>query len=88
MPTFEEDLTKLEGVVERLERGELTLDESVRLFEEGVRLSNACKVELEKAEGRIQVLVESPGGKMRTAEMELNGDDDDEIGLDEDDDEE
>ena len=58
MASFEEQLTALEGVVERLERGELTLDESVRLFEEGVRLSEACKKELETAEGRIQVLVE------------------------------
>jgi exodeoxyribonuclease VII small subunit len=36
----------------------LTLDESVRLFEEGVKLSEACKKELEAAEGKIQVLVE------------------------------
>ena len=58
MASFEEQLTALEGVVERLERGELTLDESVRLFEEGVKLSEACKKELEAAEGKIQVLVE------------------------------
>jgi exodeoxyribonuclease VII small subunit len=62
MAKFEEKLTALEAVVERLERGELTLEDSVRLFEEGVHLSNACKVELEKAEGRIQVLVETQGG--------------------------
>ena len=43
MASFEEQLTQLEAVVDRLERGELTLDESVRLFEDGVRLSNACK---------------------------------------------
>jgi exodeoxyribonuclease VII small subunit len=71
MAKFEEDLTKLEGVVERLERGELTLDESVRLFEEGVRLSAACKKELEQAEGRIQVLVEGKSGRMQVAEMDL-----------------
>ena len=58
MASFEEQLTALEGVVERLERGELSLDESVRLFEEGVKLSEACKKELEAAEGKIQVLVE------------------------------
>jgi exodeoxyribonuclease VII small subunit len=62
MASFEEQLTALEGVVERLERGELTLDESVRLFEEGVKLSEACKKELETAEGRIQVLVERGRG--------------------------
>ncbi len=58
MASFEEQLTALEKVVERLERGELSLDESVRLFEEGMKLSEACKVELESAEGRIQVLVD------------------------------
>ena len=58
MAGFEEQLAALEVVVERLERGELTLDESVRLFEEGVKLSEACKKQLEAAEGKIQVLVE------------------------------
>ncbi len=71
MATFEDRLTALEVVVERLERGELTLEDSVRLFEEGVNLSSACKLELEKAEGRIQVLVESQHGGMQAAEMEL-----------------
>jgi exodeoxyribonuclease VII small subunit len=84
MASFEERLTALETVVERLERGELTLDESVRLFEEGVHLSNACKLELEKAEGRIQVLVETQGGGVQVAEMDLE---DDEIDEDEDGDE-
>jgi exodeoxyribonuclease VII small subunit len=62
MASFEEQLTALEGVVERLERGELSLDESVRLFEEGVKLSEACKKELAAAEGKIQVLVERGRG--------------------------
>jgi exodeoxyribonuclease VII small subunit len=76
MAGFEEDLTKLEAVVERLEKGDLTLDESVRLFEDGMKLSEACKAELEQAEGRIQVLAESKGGAMRAAEMDLE----DEVG--------
>ena len=71
MPNFEEKLTSLEAVVERLERGDLSLDESVKLFEEGVRLSNACKQELEQAEGRIQLLVESPGAQTQVTEMSL-----------------
>jgi exodeoxyribonuclease VII small subunit len=80
MAGFEDRLTALEAVVERLERGELSLEESVRLFEEGVHLSNACKLELEKAEGRIQVLVETQGGGVQVADMDL---DDDEIDEDE-----
>ena len=75
MAKFEEQLAKLETVVEKLERGELPLEESVRLFEEGVKLSEACKQELEKAEGRVQVLVQGPKGMMRAAEMELGEDD-------------
>lgn len=71
MASFEEQLTRLEAVVDRLERGELTLDESVRLFEDGVRLSTACKRELDAAEGRIQVLLETPSG-MRATPMELD----------------
>lgn len=71
MASFEEQLTALETVVERLERGELSLDESVRLFEEGVKLSQACKKELEAAEGRIQVLVETGSGGVRVAELEV-----------------
>ena len=77
MASFEEQLTALEGVVERLERGELSLDESVRLFEEGVKLSEACKKELEAAEGRIQVLVER--GRALVA-VDLDVDEDVDVG--------
>jgi exodeoxyribonuclease VII small subunit len=75
MAKFEDKLTALEAVVERLERGELTLEDSVRLFEEGIHLSNACKLELEKAEGRIQVLVETQGGGVQVAEMDAEEED-------------
>ncbi len=78
MAGFEDRLTALEAVVERLERGDLTLEESVRLFEEGVHLSEACKLELEKAEGRIQVLVETRGVGVQVAEFEAEADTDEE----------
>jgi exodeoxyribonuclease VII small subunit len=64
-------------VVEKLERGELSLDESVRLFEEGVTLSDACKKELEEAEGRIQVLVDR-GSRMVAADLEVEIEEDEE----------
>ena len=57
MKSFEEQLTELEQVVEQLERGELSLEDSVTLFERGVKLSDACKSQLASAESRIQVLV-------------------------------
>jgi exodeoxyribonuclease VII small subunit len=71
MANFEEQLTQLETVVERLERGDLSLDESVRLFEDGMKLTSACKKELEQAEGRIQVLVEGKSGKMQPTDLEM-----------------
>jgi exodeoxyribonuclease VII small subunit len=72
MASFEEQLTALETVVERLERGELSLDESVRLFEEGVKLSNACKMELEAAEGKIQMLVGQGNGEAKVVDLDVD----------------
>ena len=83
MANFEEQLTQLETVVEQLERGDLTLDESVRLFEDGMKLSSACKKELEQAEGRIQVLVEGKGGKMKPTDLELDKAEDEDIEVEE-----
>ena len=74
MATFEEQMNALEAVVEKLERGELTLDDSVRLFEEGVRLSRACKAELDTAEGRIEVLMAPETGSVRTQPLEVEAD--------------
>lgn len=57
MKSFEEQLTELEQVVAQLERGELSLEDSVTLFERGVTLSDACKSQLASAESRMEVLV-------------------------------
>lgn len=77
MADFEQKLTALEAVVEKLERGDLSLDESVRLFEEGVTLSDACKKELEAAEGKIQLLVER-GNRMSVTDLNIEIEEDDE----------
>ena len=82
MANFEKHLTQLESVVEKLERGDLTLDESVRLFEDGMKLSGACKQELEQAEGRIQVLVEGNGGAMKPVDLEMDKAEGDEMDAD------
>lgn len=65
MPSFEESLTKLEEIVAQLERGDLTLEESVKLFEEGTRLSAACRQQLEEAEGKVETLVRQRDGSMK-----------------------
>jgi exodeoxyribonuclease VII small subunit len=74
MAKFEANLTALETVVERLERGDLSLEDSVKLFEEGVVLSDACKEELDSAEGRIQILLERGDGRRVPGDLELERD--------------
>lgn len=65
MATFEESLKNLETIVDQLERGDLPLEDSIKLFEDGVCLSNACKKELEAAEGKIQILLKQKDGSMK-----------------------
>jgi exodeoxyribonuclease VII small subunit len=73
MATFEEQLKTLEGVVERLEKGDLALEESLTLFEQGIALSDACKKELDSAEGRVQVLLQR-GRTMEAEDLVLEED--------------
>jgi exodeoxyribonuclease VII small subunit len=65
MPSFEESLRKLETIVDQLEKGDLPLEDSLKLFEEGVGLSSVCKQELEAAEGKVQMLVKQRDGSMK-----------------------
>ncbi|SDF28809.1 exodeoxyribonuclease VII small subunit [Terriglobus roseus] len=73
MATFEEQLKSLESVVERLEKGDLPLEESLAFFEQGVALSESCKKELDTAEGRVQVLLQR-GRKMEAEDLALSED--------------
>jgi exodeoxyribonuclease VII small subunit len=66
MPTFEESLKKLEAIVEQLEKGDLPLEESLKLFEQGVDLSAVCKKELDEAEGKVQMLTRQRDGSLKT----------------------
>jgi exodeoxyribonuclease VII small subunit len=63
-PTFEAALVKLEQIVQRLEKGELPLEESLVLYEEGVQLSRLCHAKLEEAEGKIELLLKDPRGDL------------------------
>ena len=65
MPTFEESLKKLEAIVEQLEKGDLPLEESLKLFEQGVDLSAVCKKELDEAEGKVQTLIKQRDGSLK-----------------------
>lgn len=55
---FEETLARVEQLVEKMEAGKLTLEQSLASFEEGVRLTKACQAALKKAEQRVSVLME------------------------------
>lgn len=55
---FEEAFSRLEHIVGQLEGGQASLEESLRLFEEGVRLARFCRKRLDRAENRIRVLVD------------------------------
>jgi len=63
VPTFEQALSQLEQIVQKLERGELPLEESLRLYEEGIRLSRLCHGKLEQAEGKIEMLMKDARGE-------------------------
>ncbi len=65
MATFEESLKELEAIVTQLERGDLPLEDSIKKFEEGMRLSSLCKQELDAAEGKVQILLKQRDGSMK-----------------------
>jgi exodeoxyribonuclease VII small subunit len=54
---FEKKLGRLEDIVEKMETGELTLEDSLKLFEEGVKLSRECNVQLNEAEQKVKLLL-------------------------------
>jgi len=71
-PTFEEALKSLENVVAKLESGETNLEESIRLFEEGMRLSVLCQKRLDDADKKIESLLRKPGGVVTGTENEAD----------------
>src|SRR5579864_5487269 len=58
---FEECLQRLEKIVQELEKGEVPLEKSLALFEEGMQLSSTCRKELEQAEGKVEILLKKNG---------------------------
>ena len=72
--TFEESFGELGQIVERLQQGELPLEETISLFERGMRLSFECERYLEEAGRRVEVLVEREDGRLETEDFD-EGDD-------------
>ncbi len=67
--SFEEAMKKLEKIVEELDKGDFSLEQSLQKFEEGVRLGAACKEILEKAEFRVRKLVDDDDGGIKEVDV-------------------
>jgi exodeoxyribonuclease VII small subunit len=61
VPKFEECLQRLEKLVDELEKGNVPLEQALKLFEEGMQLSASCRKELEEAEGKVEILLRQNG---------------------------
>ncbi|HEX8151693.1 MAG TPA: exodeoxyribonuclease VII small subunit [Thermoanaerobaculia bacterium] len=73
---FEKSFQQLEKIVQRLEGEELPLDESLQLFEEGIRLSRFCHQRLEEVEKKIELILADAKGEPRVEPFEAEDDDD------------
>ncbi len=70
---FEESLDQLEELVEDMENGDLTLEESLKAFEQGIKLTRECQGALSQAEQKVQMLIEENG---QLNVVDLNDEDD------------
>lgn len=68
--SFEQSLTRLEKIVSTLEQGEVSLEESLKMYEEGIQLSKECMETLSKAELRIKQLTKDLNGKLQLTDFE------------------
>lgn len=73
--SLEECFAELQEIVERLEKGELSLDESLQLFERGMQLSRRCERELQKVERRIQLILENQSGETQLEDFPFESED-------------
>lgn len=62
---FEDALARLETIVNELEKGDLPLNDSLKIFEEGIKLSKSCLKMLDDAERKVEIMVQDTGGKKR-----------------------
>lgn len=60
-PDFERSLEELERIVERLERGDLPLEEALKTFERGVELTRTCQIALKSAQAKVEILLKKSG---------------------------
>lgn len=75
---FEDALARLETIVSELEKGDLSLDQSLKIFEEGIKLSKTCLKMLDDAERKVEILVQGQDGKKRLQAYTLDSEEADE----------
>lgn len=73
---FEEALQKLEAAVDRLESGELGMDDALEKYEEGITQLRHCQQILKRAEQRVEELLRDAGGELSTSPLPVDADDD------------
>ena len=70
MESFEKKLKQLEKIVEKLGSGELSLQESLKSFEQGIKLSRECSKELDQSEQKVKKLIQDNKGRLKTVDFE------------------
>lgn len=70
-PNFDQCLARLQQIAGELERTDLPLEQAIQLFEEGMRLSDQCRRQLDEAEGKIEVLIQR-GGQLKAEPLDAN----------------
>jgi exodeoxyribonuclease VII small subunit len=70
---FEAALARLEEIVQELEKGDLPLEQSLKLFEEGIKLSRICNSRLEEAERKVEILLKDKAGNVTAQPFEEEG---------------
>lgn len=67
---FEAAMNRLEEIVQEMEQGDLPLEQSLKMFEEGVKLSRICNKRLEEAERKVEILLKDKDGNLKPAPFE------------------
>ena len=70
---FEDALARLEGIVEKLEKGELALEKALKLFEEGIKISRFCNTRLDEAERKVEILLKDEKGDVTEETFQPEG---------------
>ncbi len=73
---FEDALARLETIVAELEKGDLPLDDSLKIFEEGIKLSKTCLKMLDDAERKVQIMVQEKDGRKRLRALTIDDEQD------------